>query len=127
MKKPLSFLILIASVVLIVGCNNDTISFSGESENWKGEYTANISENSTREDGEYIFRYKNTTSEPTFKNLEIVINDGELDLKEEVFKGTTKKMPTSCSGCAVTQKEVPIKVTIKWDKEKEESFELEPK
>ncbi|MBA2871344.1 putative lipoprotein NlpE involved in copper resistance [Anoxybacillus calidus] len=55
MKKPFLFVILL--VLILVGCNNKHIFLSGEGENWKGEYSANI--NGNREDGNYIFGYKN--------------------------------------------------------------------
>lgn len=125
MKKRL--LLWVPFILLIVGCNDKTISFSGESDNWKGEYSANISDNETREDGKYIFGYKKATSDTTFKNLEIVINDGETKWNENNYKGTTISISSSCTGCAVTQEDQPIDVTIKWDEGEEESFKLEPK
>lgn len=90
-----------------------------------GEYSANIFDNGSREDGEYIFAYKNSTPKTSFKNLEIVINDGETQRKETNFKGATIEISTSCSGCLVSQKDKSINVNIKWDNGKEESFVLE--
>ena len=125
MKKRLLF--LFSSILLIVGCNDETLSFSGESDNWKGEYTANISDNETREDGKYVFGYKNATKDISFKNLEIVINGGETKWNENNYNAATVSISSSCTGCAVPQEDQPVDVTIKWDDGKEESFKLEPK
>ncbi|RST76173.1 hypothetical protein D4T97_005160 [Siminovitchia acidinfaciens] len=124
MKKRLLF--LVPFILLSVACNQKTISFSGESDYWKGEYSANISDKGTREDGKYIFGYKNATSDTSFDWVEIEINDGETGRKEENFKGATIIIPRSCSGCSVTREDTAIKVRIKWDGEMEESFVLEP-
>jgi hypothetical protein len=59
-----------------------------------------------------------------FKNLEVTINDGETIRREENHTGATVRIPTSCSGCLVTDKNEPIKVTIKWNTRKEETFLL---
>ncbi|MED1792858.1 hypothetical protein P4V54_09255 [Brevibacillus nitrificans] len=120
MKKPFLFVILFISI--LVGCGNDYIFLSGESENWKGEYSANIDGN--KENGNYLFGYKNGNNATEFKNLEIVINDGETVQKEDKHKGTTIRISTSCSGCSVTNKDEPIKVTIKWDDKNEDTFYL---
>lgn len=123
-------LFLIPFILLIIGCNETSLSngkslsFSGESDNWKGEYSAIISENGTREDGDFVFTYKNGSSKTSFKNIEIVINDGETKIKENGTKGSTIRLGLSSSGGAVTEEDLPIKVTIKWD-DKQESFELE--
>jgi len=128
MMKRLLF--LIPFILLIIGCNETSLSngkslsFSGESDNWKGEYSAIISENGTREDGDFVFTYKNGSSKTSFKNIEIVINDGETKIKENGTKGSTIRLGLSSSGGAVTEEDLPIKVTIKWD-DKQESFELE--
>jgi major membrane immunogen (membrane-anchored lipoprotein) len=120
MKKTFLFVILLVSI--LAGCSDKYIFLSGESKNWRGEYSANIDGN--REDGNYLFGYKNGEKDTKFKNLEIVINDGETVLKEEMHKGATVSIPTSCSGCAVTREDVPIKVTIKWDGKNKETFYL---
>jgi major membrane immunogen (membrane-anchored lipoprotein) len=120
MGKPVLFMIFLA--LLLMGCSNKTIIFSGESDNWKGNYTANI--DGTREDGEFVFGYKNATNNTEFKNLEVIINDGETIRKEGNHRGATVRIPTSCSGCLVTDKNEPIKVTVKWNTQKEETFLL---
>ena len=123
MKKRL--LMLMPFIFLIVGCNDKHLSFSGESENWKGEYSANVSDNETREDGKYIFGYKKATNDTSFKNLEIIINDGETEWSESDYKAATISITSSCSGCSTRQKDDSIDVTIKWDDGKVESFKLE--
>ena len=40
-------------------------------------------------------------------------------------EGTNITMSTSCRGCAVTQENEKIEVTIKWDGNHEENFFLE--
>ena len=124
MKKQL--LLLISFIFLMAGCNDNTITFSGESDNWEGEYSAILSDNESRKDGEYLFGYKNAKKDTAFKNLKIVINDGETELYETDFKVATVVINDSCSGCAFKSEDEPINVTIKWDG-KEESFLLEPR
>ncbi|WP_199427071.1 hypothetical protein [Thermaerobacillus caldiproteolyticus] len=97
MKKPFLFVIFLVS---ILGCSNEFIFLSEESENWKGEYSANIDGN--REDGNYIFGYKNGEKDTKFKNLEIIINDGETVLKADNHEGATVRISSSCSGCGVS-------------------------
>jgi major membrane immunogen (membrane-anchored lipoprotein) len=120
MSKPILFMIIL--VLSLVGCSSKTIIFSGESGHWKGNYTANI--DGTREDGEFIIGYKNATNNTVFKNLVVIINDGETIRKEEHHSGATVRIPSSCSGCLVTDKNEPIKVTIKWNNKNEETFYL---
>ncbi|MUV37816.1 hypothetical protein JNUCC1_01622 [Lentibacillus sp. JNUCC-1] len=86
MKK--FFMSLLFFTLFISGCNEgneNNVKFNGESENWEGSYSANISGSS--ENGEYIFRYKNAREETIIKNLKIVINDGEITLNESEYKG----------------------------------------
>jgi uncharacterized lipoprotein NlpE involved in copper resistance len=120
MKKH--FVLLFLMIFILVGCNNKSISLIGVSDSWSGKYTANISGN--KENGKYIFSYKNATGTgKELKNLEITINDGEQVRKESNHKGAIIEMPTGCSGCAVTNETLPIKVKINWD-DKEETFHL---
>lgn len=120
MKKLLTVVVF---AFFLVGCGNEFITFSGESDNWKGKYATNV--DGSRENGEYTFSFKDVTNVTAFKNLEIIINDGKKHLREEEHKGATVKIPTSCSGCAVTPKDATIKVTIKWNDKNEETFFLE--
>lgn len=115
--------ILLLLILVLVGCNSKSISLTGESVSWSGEYTANI--NGDKESGSFIFRYKDAKGKE-LKNLEITINDGKRVLKEEKYNGEIIEMPASCSGCAVTNESLPIKVEIKWG-DKEETFHLKNK
>jgi len=110
-------------ILTLVGCNHKSISLTGESVSWSGEYTANI--NGDKESGTFIFSPKDATDKE-LKNLEITINDGKRVRKDENYNGAIIKMPSSCSGCAVTDETLPIKVEIKWD-DKEETFHLRTK
>ena len=122
MKK----LIFLLMILTLVGCSNsnESISLKGESDNWKGEYIANINISDNSEEGTYTFVYKDGNSNINFKNLKIDINDGETDRNEEDYREEIVQIPRSCSGCSVTNKSIPIKVTIKWDNKKEETFYL---
>lgn len=62
---------------ILAGCNNKFIFLLGESHNWRGEYSANITDNT--EYGKYIFGYKEANSDISFKNLKVTINDGEIE------------------------------------------------
>ncbi|MGE7823708.1 hypothetical protein [Paenibacillus sp. NPDC093718] len=121
MKKQ--YVLILIMILTLVGCNDKSISLTGESDSWSGEYTANI--NGDKESGKFIFGYKNATGKE-LKNLEITINDGKRVRKEGDYKGAIIEMPSSCSGCAVTNESIPIKVEIKWD-DKEETFHLKTK
>lgn len=123
MRKLLFFLIL--SVLFVSGCGQENIQFSGESENWEGSYSAYVDD--SKENGEYVFGYKKAEKDIVIKNLKIDINDGEIVLNEAEHKGATIKIPTGCSGCAVTSEDNPIGVTIEWGEGKVETFSLEPK
>ncbi|WP_026677904.1 hypothetical protein [Fictibacillus gelatini] len=118
MKKLLLFLILL----VLAGCNEKYIFLSGDGDHWKGEYSANIE--GDREDGKYTFRFKHGGSDTRFRKLNIVINNGETVLKKSDYKGATVKIPSSCSGCSVTDDEKSIEVTIKWGDHNEETFYL---
>lgn len=90
---------------------------TGESDSWSGEYTANI--NGDKESGKFIFGYKNATGKE-LKNSEITINEGKRVRKEGNYKGAIIEMPSSCSGCAVTNVEIKRN-------DKEETFHLKTK
>ncbi|WP_289137213.1 hypothetical protein [uncultured Brevibacillus sp.] len=66
MKKPFLFVFLLVSI--LVGCGSEYVILSGESDDWKGEYSANIDGNS--ENGNYLFSFKNGNNDTEFnKNL----------------------------------------------------------
>lgn len=118
-------LVQILVILLLTGCGMESIRFSGESENWKGEYAANISE--ARENGEYRFGYKNAERGMVFESLEITIDEGggEINQRMDEHRGATIKVSSSCSGCAVNDTDDPIEVTIEWDGENKETFLLQ--
>jgi major membrane immunogen (membrane-anchored lipoprotein) len=119
MKKAISFILLI--ILMLSGCSN--VRLSGESKNWEGEYIE--TKDATSKDGTYIFHYKKGDSNTILENLEIVINDGEINRKDESHKGATIQFSSSCQGCAVSNSEPePIKVKISWGENNEETFYL---
>ncbi|MGG4108891.1 hypothetical protein AAXB25_33900 [Paenibacillus lautus] len=69
MKKQ--YVLILIMILTLVECNVKSISLTGESDSWSGEYTANI--NGDKESGKCIFGYKNATGKE-LKNLEITIN-----------------------------------------------------
>ncbi|WP_410983438.1 hypothetical protein [Bacillus cereus] len=125
MKK--AFLFLLLNILFLVGCSNEYVVFSGESNHWDGKYSVNIDGN--EEYGIYTFRYKNSDGNTEFKSLEIVINqsNGRTSRKEEIRKGGRIEITSSCMGCAVINKDEAITVTIKWDNKYEETFTLKSK
>ncbi|GGK05630.1 hypothetical protein GCM10007063_30070 [Lentibacillus kapialis] len=118
-------LLLLLSALFLSGCGVEDIKFNGESNNWRGEYNAYI-DNST-ENGEYVFVFKKAQEDQVVEDLKIVINNGEVVLNESEHKGRTIKIPSSCSGCAVTDTETSIQVTIEWGEGNEETFSIDPK
>ncbi|MFC5602445.1 hypothetical protein [Sporosarcina koreensis] len=112
-----------------MGCSSDNkyLDFAGESENWQGVYTTTINTEKSSENGKYLLSFKETSEEVEFKNFEIIIDNGEVEQKEVIHKGSTVEIPVSCSGCAVTDENEDIRVTIKWDDVYEETILLERK
>ncbi|HEY4552225.1 MAG TPA: membrane lipoprotein lipid attachment site-containing protein [Bacillaceae bacterium] len=108
-------------LLILSGCGDEYVRFTGESESWKGEYTAYIGD--ARENGEYKFFYKEGKSHTVFKNFEVNINDGESITREETRNERTIIVKTNCKGCAVISKDDKIKILIKWNG-KEETFYL---
>ncbi|CEG26255.1 membrane lipoprotein lipid attachment site-containing protein [Bacillus sp. B-jedd] len=104
-------------LVMLSGCGDEYVRFTGESENWKGEYTAYIGD--ARENGEYKFFYKEGNSDTVFKDFELNIKDGKSITREETRNERTITVKTNCKGCALTSKDDKIKVLIKWNGKKE--------
>lgn len=117
-------LLIMTLVFFLAGCGMKIILFSGESDSWKGEYVANVDD--TSEDGQYTFYFKNVQKEPSLTNLVFTINDGQLQQTVDIHQGATVHISSSCSGCAVTSTNKPIKVHVNWDHNNEETFFLEP-
>ncbi|MGG1399666.1 hypothetical protein ABE288_17900 [Bacillus salipaludis] len=116
------FVLLI--ILCLSACSNQSVFLSGKSKHWEGQYSANIDGN--REDGTFIFGYKNANKNTKFKNLQVRIENSTRgsERKEEVHKGATIRISHSCSGCAVTDENEPIKVTIIWNNINKEIFYL---
>jgi len=72
------------------------MKFSENSDHWEDQYSATIDSHS--KNGKYIFHYKNGDNTTIFKNLKIVVNDGEPSLNDEEHKGATIQIPSSCNG-----------------------------
>jgi len=121
MKKLCIFLFVI--ITILAGCSSNV--FSGESANWDGKYSTTI--NGNDEEGNYTFVYKNGNDHTKLKNVEIVVSNGVNGSTKTMdeHQGTTIKLSTSCRGCAVTQENEKIEVTVKWDGNHEENFFLE--
>jgi len=121
LKKLFIFLFVITTI--LGGCSSNV--FSGESANWDGKYSTTI--NGNNEEGNYTFVYKNGNELTKLKNVEIVVSNGVSGStkKMDEHQGTTIKLSTSCRGCAVTQENEKIEVSIKWDGKHEEKFFLD--
>jgi hypothetical protein len=115
------YLLISVTLLLLVGCSNVTLHFKGESEHWRGKYTANI--DGTREDGQFEFRFKDGVQMK--KNLEINVDAPHGGSSQTASESDEPiiTMQSICSGCAVTKDSDVFKVTIKWDNN-EETFEL---
>ncbi|MEH7454786.1 hypothetical protein [Gottfriedia acidiceleris] len=115
------YMLILVTLLMLVGCSNESLHFKGESEHWKGVYSANIDGNS--EDGQFEFVFKD--GKQMKKNLEINVDGrtGDSNRTESESDEAIIRMKISCSGCAVTKASDVFKVTIKWDGN-EESFEL---
>ena len=81
MMKRLLF--LIPFILLIIGCNEiflsngngKPVSFLGVSNNWKGEYSAIISENGPREDGNSSVNVEKIKNHSVFRIAKSNINN----------------------------------------------------
>ncbi|KMY53909.1 hypothetical protein AC623_07980 [Bacillus sp. FJAT-27231] len=124
MQKLLSAIILFM-LTMTAGCSSDMIGFSGESNSWKGEYSAVKSD--TNEHGEYRFTYKHAARDTSFKNLTITIHNGEMVRQEDFFKGAAVIISKDGSSSSLAQESGPIPVTIKWDEDQEEAFTMKPR
>ncbi|PGS46523.1 hypothetical protein [Bacillus sp. AFS041924] len=117
------YLLFSFTLLMLVGCSNDSLHFKGESTNWIGTYKSTI--DGDKEDGAYIIKYKRENPEK-IKVLNIVINGGEID-----FNGDGKaldqhkeiSLPNRCTDCLTTRNDKKMKIDIKWDA-KEETITL---
>lgn len=70
--------------LILIGCSANTMYFHGQGGYGRGEYTANIFEKSTREEGSYIFNDKTASKDTAFKAIEIDINHGETRRRKRI-------------------------------------------
>lgn len=121
MKKMV--LLLFLTILFLAGCGTQSVRYSGESDNWAGEYAATIED--TSEHGEYLIHYKNGSEDMVIEDVVITIKEkgGKKVSRMDELREATITMPSSCSGCAVNDKDHPIEVIITW-MDKEESFTL---
>ncbi|MDM5236283.1 hypothetical protein QUF83_08615 [Bacillus cereus] len=124
MKKVL---FLFISIFFLGSCSSSYVTFSGESKNWTGQYKGHVKDDS--EDGMFTFQYKDGDGNTEFKNLEIATYETSSTMTKalESHKGARVEMKSSCIGCALSSKDEPIQVVIKWDDKYEEKMVLKRK
>lgn len=110
---------------MLVSCSNTkTLEFYGESKNWKGSYSALTNAKKNDEQGTYEFRFQGSNMEANIIGELIIENESKSTRLTDVsLQRGLIKVPVSCSGCSLSNKDAPIKITIKWD-EYEETFDL---
>lgn len=121
-KKILSIFI---TLLLLVSCSNTkTLEFYGESKNWKGSYSALTNAKKNDEQGTYEFRFQGNNMKVNIVEELIIDNKGKnTRLTDFSLQRGLIRVPVSCSGCSLSNRDTPIKITIKWDKY-EETFNL---
>ncbi|HEK9099938.1 hypothetical protein KFD70_09875 [Bacillus pfraonensis] len=120
MKKFISVLSIMICFFLLSGCDR-TYSYVGESKHWKGKYI--ISQTDTNESGEGTITYKGKNKEKVNEvKWKVGSNSGNQEGTGFIDRGTIQ-LKSSCSGCAVHDKEEAFLVTIEWDGKKE-TFEM---
>lgn len=117
-------ILLFLLMLILTGCN-EYLTYSGESDNWKGEYTSTINRDRGCENGNFLFHFKDKTKDIGLKNIEVKIDRGPK-LWEERFDNNPVSI-TAGDGCTIYNEAEGIRVTIKWDDDNEESFLLEKK
>ena len=118
-------IILLSLLMLILTGCNEYLTYSGESDNWNGNYTTTINSDSGCENGNFLFHFKDKTKDIGLENIEVDIDRGPK-LWEERFERNPISITTG-SGCTIYNEDEGIRVTIKWDDDNEESFLLEKK
>ena len=118
-------IILLSLLMLILTGCNEYLTYSGESDNWNGNYTTTINSDSGCENGNFLFHFKDKTKDIGLENIEVDIDRGPK-LWEERFERNPISITTG-SGCTIYNEDEGIRVTIKWDDANEESFLLEKK
>lgn len=76
------------------------------------------------EQGTYEFRFQGSNMKAnSVEELIIENKSNSTRLTDFSLQSGLIKVPASCSGCSLSNKATPIKITIKWD-EYEETFDL---
>lgn len=125
MRTIKKILTICIALLMLVSCSSTkTLEFYGESKNWKGSYSALTNANKNDEQGTYEFRFQGSNMEANIIEELIIENKSNTTrLTDFSLQSGLIKVPASCSGCSLSNKDTPIKITIKWDKY-EETFDL---
>lgn len=112
-------------LILLVSCSTKTLNFSGESTNWKGNYSPTINTKENREQGYYELRFKGNKIKDNIIDELIIENKGKTTkITDFSLQNGLIKVPVSCSHCTISNKDTSIKIKIKWDNI-EETFNLD--
>ncbi|WP_100399182.1 hypothetical protein [Bacillus sp. FJAT-44742] len=105
---------------LLIGCSDQrSVEFVGEGNNLEGKYTAHI-QGENQEDIDYIIRYIGSNSPPDTINYKIdSLEVTGATLNENAYVEHTNNR---CSGCAITNENNELEVTIKWEEESESFY-----
>ncbi|WP_100012378.1 hypothetical protein [Lentibacillus sediminis] len=120
-KRSLLFYLLI--VVILTGCGQNTIDFSGEGENWSAEMKVTHHGEDWQEE-EYLLQYRgdaDSVDQFEYKWEAVGSSSGTgATLNEHgVWRGDG-----SCGGCAFTREDTEVTVTVEWG-DQVETFGLE--
>ncbi|MCI0767002.1 hypothetical protein [Bacillus sp. TL12] len=120
MRKIIMLFSIMICFLPLNGCNH-TYSYVGESKHWKGKYI--ISQTDTSESGEGTITYKGKDKEKVNEvKWKVESNSGNQEGIGFIDRGTIQ-LKSSCSGCAVHDKEEAFLVLIEWNGKKE-TFEM---
>jgi hypothetical protein len=115
MKKSLCLLMLMMivwSVSLVSGCN-ETHSYVGESEHWKG--TLHLTQSGGKEVEEGTIVYKGKDKQEVKRVIwKVQGMHGERGGNDYLTDGTIR-ISGSCTGCAMQGKDEPYEVTVEWN------------
>lgn len=112
------FILFPLLLLLLSGCATLYMTFEGESESWKGDYTTNI--DGDWEDGTFSFFYKEGDATTQLSDLHVrIVGSGTSEIQEDLHQGPLIQIKSSCGGCKVTEENDIFEVMIKWDGEEE--------
>lgn len=120
MKKIIMLFSIMICFLALSGCDR-TNSYAGESKHWKGKYV--ISQTDDSEFGEGSITYKGKDRENINEaKWKVENSSGKQEGTGFIDRGIIL-LKSSCSGCAVQDKEEAFLVTIEWGGKKE-TFEM---